>query len=145
VGEPNRAYLGAPGRRGVTGAAVKKIDVSAHIGDSGIALIHQMVNKMGFAWHERKLDAGIDGEIELRNPVTGEVANRLILVQSKARDRPFPGENDPEAGPLVQARLAVFSGKTPDWMVQIPASSVEAISASSSAWPTPRPWLAGST
>jgi hypothetical protein len=73
---------------------MKKIDASAHIGDSGIALIHQLVNKMGFTWHERKLDAGIDGEIELRNPVTGEVANRLILVQSKASDRLFPGEND---------------------------------------------------
>jgi hypothetical protein len=49
---------------------------------------------MGFVWHERKTDAGIDGEIELRNPVTGEVANRLILIQSKARDRRFSGEND---------------------------------------------------
>ncbi|MCW6005232.1 DUF4365 domain-containing protein [Micromonospora sp. CPCC 205371] len=73
---------------------MKKIDASAHIGDSGIALIHTLVNKMGFAWHERKLDAGIDGEIELRNPATGEVANRIILVQSKASERPFPGEND---------------------------------------------------
>ncbi|HUZ52198.1 MAG TPA: DUF4365 domain-containing protein [Streptosporangiaceae bacterium] len=73
---------------------LKKIDASAQIGDGGIALIHQLVNKMGFTWHERKTDAGIDGEIELRNPVTGEVANRLILIQSKASDRRFPGEND---------------------------------------------------
>jgi hypothetical protein len=76
------------------GCPLKKIDVSAQIGDGGIALIHQQVNKMGFVWHERKTDAGIDGEIELRNPVTGEVANRLILVQSKARNRRFSGEND---------------------------------------------------
>jgi hypothetical protein len=81
-------------KRSIRGTGVKKIDTSAHIGDSGIALIHQLINKMGFVWHERKLDAGVDGEIELRNPVTGEVANRLILVQSKASDRPFPGEND---------------------------------------------------
>jgi hypothetical protein len=73
---------------------LKKIDASAQIGDGGIALIHQIVNKMGFTWHERKTDAGIDGEIELRNPVTGEVANRLIFIQSKASDRRFPGEND---------------------------------------------------
>lgn len=48
------------------------------------------------SWHERNgnLDAGIDGEIELRNPATGEVANKLLLVQSKASDRPFPGENE---------------------------------------------------
>ena len=69
---------------------LKKISASAQIGDGGIALIHQVVNKMGFTWHERKTDAGIDGEIELRNPVTGEVANRLILIQSKASDRRFP-------------------------------------------------------
>jgi hypothetical protein len=73
---------------------LKKIDASAQIGDGGIALIHQQVNKMGFVWHERKTDAGIDGEIELRNPVTGEVANRFILIQSKARNRRFSGEND---------------------------------------------------
>ncbi|WP_181810930.1 DUF4365 domain-containing protein [Streptomyces ipomoeae] len=75
---------------------MKKIGKSSHIGDSGIALIHQMVNRMGFVWHERTgtLDAGIDGEIELRDPSTGEVANRLILVQSKGSDRPFPGENE---------------------------------------------------
>jgi len=89
---------------------MKKIDTSAHIGDSGIALIHQMVNKMGFVWYERKLDAGIDGEIELRDPSTGEVANRLILVQSKASERLFPGEND---------RTFHFQCKQPDvdyWM-----------------------------
>ena len=76
------------------GCPLKKIDASAQIGDGGIALIHQLVNKMGFVWHERKTDAGIDGEIELHNPVTGEVANRLILIQSKARDRRFSGENE---------------------------------------------------
>ncbi len=73
---------------------MKKIDRSAHIGDSGVALIHRRVNAMGFVWHERKLDAGIDGEIELRDPTTGAVANRLLLVQSKASDNRFPGEND---------------------------------------------------
>ncbi|MFJ6944170.1 DUF4365 domain-containing protein [Streptomyces wuyuanensis] len=75
---------------------MKKIGKSSHIGDSGVALIHQMINSMGFVWHERAgtLDAGIDGEIELRDPSTGEVANRLILVQSKASDRPFPGESE---------------------------------------------------
>jgi hypothetical protein len=76
---------------------VKKIGASSHIGDGGIALIHQMVNTMGFNWHPREgsLDAGIDGEIELRDPSTGEVANRgVIFVQSKASNRPFPGENE---------------------------------------------------
>lgn len=74
---------------------MKKIDKSAHTGDGGIALIHMRVYEMGFVWHERKTDAGIDGEIELRNPVTGEVANRTLFVQSKGKgERRFPGEND---------------------------------------------------
>lgn len=72
----------------------KKIDASQQIGDGGIALIHVLVNAMGFVWHERKTDAGIDGEIELRDPSTGEVANKVLLVQSKATNRKFPGEND---------------------------------------------------
>jgi hypothetical protein len=80
VGRPEHDFL----RTTTTGCPLKKIDVSAQTGDGGIALIHQQVNKMGFVWHERKTDAGIDGEIELRNPVTGEVANRFILIQSKA-------------------------------------------------------------
>ena len=42
-----------------------------------------------------------------------------------------------------RARLAVFSGKMPDWMVQIPAASVEAISASRSRRPMPRPRVGG--
>ncbi len=73
---------------------MKKVDASQQIGDGGIALIHQVVNAMGFVWHERKIDAGIDGEIELRDPSTGEVVNRFLLVQSKASERKFPGEND---------------------------------------------------
>jgi hypothetical protein len=90
VGRPEHDFL----RTTTTGCPLKKIDVSAQTGDGGIALIHQQVNKMGFVWHERKTDAGIDGEIELRNPVTGEVANRFILIQSKASNRRFSGEND---------------------------------------------------
>ncbi|WP_306211076.1 DUF4365 domain-containing protein [Actinoplanes sp. RD1] len=73
---------------------MKKIDKSAHTGDGAIALIHQRVYEMGFVWHERKTDAGIDGEIELRNAVTGEVANRTLSVQSKGKgERRFPGED----------------------------------------------------
>ncbi|MCH7229949.1 DUF4365 domain-containing protein [Glycomyces sp. L485] len=73
---------------------MKKISRSDQIGDGGIALIHRLVNEIGFIWHERQTDAGIDGEIELRNSATGEVANRFILVQSKAKNQSFPGESD---------------------------------------------------
>jgi hypothetical protein len=61
----------------------KKIDKSAHIGDAGIALIHTRVSAMGHVWHARAVDAGIDGTIELRDPATGLVSNRHLLVQAK--------------------------------------------------------------
>lgn len=64
-------------------------------GDAGIALIHRRTSEMGFAWHPRgTLDAGIDGEIELRDPATGAALNKILFVQSKASERPFPGETD---------------------------------------------------
>lgn len=72
----------------------KKIDRSAQIGDAGIALIHRQVNEMGYVWREKGKDAGVDGEIEFRDPVTGEVTNRRLLVQSKASENRFPGETD---------------------------------------------------
>lgn len=70
----------------------KKIDKSAHIGDAGVALIHTRVSAMGHVWHARAVDAGIDGTIELRDPATGLVSNRHLLVQSKASDLSFGGE-----------------------------------------------------
>lgn len=79
----------------VTGYLVpKKIDRSGQIGDAGIVLIHRHANEMSYVWREKGKDAGIDGEIELRNPMTGEVTNRRLLVQSKASENRFPGETD---------------------------------------------------
>ncbi|TDX04035.1 DUF4365 domain-containing protein [Kribbella sp. VKM Ac-2566] len=72
----------------------KKFDQSSQTGDEGIALIHTRVLQMQHVWHERRRDAGIDGQIEIRDPSTGEVANRFLYVQSKASNNPFPGESD---------------------------------------------------
>ncbi|MFD7311031.1 DUF4365 domain-containing protein [Promicromonospora sp. NPDC059942] len=72
----------------------KKVDKSTHIGAGGVALISLLVHDIGHVWHERHIDAGIDGMIELRNPVTHEMSNRHLLVQSKAQDRPFAGEDE---------------------------------------------------
>ncbi len=72
----------------------KKISDRAVFGDRGIALIHDRVLEMGFLWHQRGgLEAGIDGEIELRDPATEAALNRVILVQSKASGR-FDGEDE---------------------------------------------------
>src|SRR3954451_6241913 len=62
-------------------------------GEAGMALIDQRVVAMGFIWHPRRTDHGIDGEIELVDRDQRRPLNRTISVQSKARER-FPGEND---------------------------------------------------
>lgn len=79
-------------KRGDRVGSGKQVSRSAHIGDAGIALIHQRVSAMDHVWHERTVDAGINGTIELRDPATGEVSNCPFQVQSKASDNDFPGE-----------------------------------------------------
>jgi hypothetical protein len=74
--------------------ARKKIGKRDVIGDQGIALIHQIVSEMEFVWNEIHLEAGIDGIIEIRDPVTEEVTNNIIQVQSKATAGSFIAEND---------------------------------------------------
>lgn len=82
----------------------KKISRQDNIGDAGVALIHGRVAAMGHVWHERKTDAGIDGEIELRNAASGEVRNHILLVQSKASEADFPGETDASFHYVVKER-----------------------------------------
>jgi hypothetical protein len=72
--------------------SAKKITERSLIGERGIALIHKRVLDMGYVWHDRRVDAGIDGEIELRDPATEAALNRIMLVQSKASERPFARE-----------------------------------------------------
>lgn len=63
------------------------------IGEGGVALIAQRVNEMGFLYHDRRVDHGIDGEIELVGP-NGEALNRVVMVQSKASNRRHSYETD---------------------------------------------------
>lgn len=63
-------------------------------GDAGIALIHRIVNSMGFVWNAIHFEAGIDGLIEIRDDVTAEVTNFIIQVQSKAGPSHFRNETD---------------------------------------------------
>ena len=72
----------------------KKIGKRDIIGDQGIALIHQIVSDMEFVWNDIHLEAGIDGIIEIRDPVTEEVTNNIIQVQSKATAGSFIVEDD---------------------------------------------------
>lgn len=63
-------------------------------GEGGEALISLRASQMGHVYHRRPgPDAGIDGQLELRDPLTQEATNKLLLVQSKSRAA-FPGEDD---------------------------------------------------
>jgi hypothetical protein len=65
---------------------------------------------MGYLYHDRRVDHGIDGEIELVSP-NGDALNLVIMVQSKASNRPhtfetadsFPMDGGP-GGPGLLAR-----------------------------------------
>jgi tetratricopeptide (TPR) repeat protein len=72
----------------------KKVSRQTLIGERGIALIHTRVTEMGFLFHPRRVDHGIDGHIDLVDPSSGEVLNLVLLVQSKASTLPFTAETE---------------------------------------------------
>jgi hypothetical protein len=53
-------------------------------GDKGIALIHRIVNDMGFVWNALHFEAGIDGIIEIRDVVTAEVSEEDVSREHQA-------------------------------------------------------------
>lgn len=71
----------------------KKITNYSIIGQKGINLIEHLVLEMGYVWHPRTIDAGIDGMIELRDTKTEEAYNFHILVQSKATEGSFQNDD----------------------------------------------------
>jgi hypothetical protein len=118
----------------------KKITDSAITGDTGIALIHTIVGRMRHVWREwnGSLDAGIDGSIELRDPLSGEVTNKHVLVQSKAWTVPFPGEDDTKFHFVCDDRDIDYWMKADDPVVLIcshPATS-------EAWWVHVQPWFA---
>ena len=73
----------------------KKVISQSAIGQDGVNLIEQIVQKMGYIWRPTPIfDVGIDGEIEIRDPVTGEMTNSIIKVQSKSTTKSFQSETD---------------------------------------------------
>ena len=63
----------------------KKVTSQSIIGQQGANLIEQIVLKMGYVWRATSIfDVGIDGEIEIRDPMTGEMTNTIVKVQAKA-------------------------------------------------------------
>ncbi|MHC4477991.1 MAG: DUF4365 domain-containing protein [Planctomycetota bacterium] len=75
--------------------ARKQIHVRELIAQQGINLIEKIVLDMGFVWRPTSIhDAGIDGEIEIRDAASGEPVNCIIKVQSKATTGKFTAETD---------------------------------------------------
>jgi len=64
----------------------KKVSPQTLIGEAGVSIIARRVNEMGYLYHDRRVDHGIDGEIELVAP-NGDALNLVVMVQSKASNR----------------------------------------------------------
>jgi Domain of unknown function (DUF4365) len=77
----------------VAANGIKKVTPQTLIGEAGMVLIAQRVNEMGYLFHDRRVDHGIDAEIELVGP-GGEALNRVIMVQSKASNRRYVRETE---------------------------------------------------
>lgn len=73
----------------------KKLTHQTLLGQQGANLIERIVSEMGQVWRPTQVhDAGVDGTIEFRDTVTGEVSNRLVQVQSKATSKRWESESD---------------------------------------------------
>jgi hypothetical protein len=55
-------------------------------GQRGVNLVEKIVLDMGFTWEATRVDAGIDGQIEIRDPATGEMKNWILRAQVKERE-----------------------------------------------------------
>ena len=73
----------------------KKADRQTITGESAIHRIVAVVDAMGHLWHPTiGKDSGVDGEIELRDPGTGEVRNVRIGVQSRGTEQRLTRETE---------------------------------------------------
>lgn len=74
---------------------MKKVISQSFIGQQGVSLVERIVQKMGYVWRPTAIfDVGIDGEIEIRDPTTGEMTNTIIKVQVKATTNQFQSERE---------------------------------------------------
>ena len=72
----------------------KTYSESDQIGEEGQRLVALTVTQLGHIWHDRRIDHGIDGQIELVDPLSRAASNIQVMVQSKATDREFPSETE---------------------------------------------------
>src|SRR5205085_12290963 len=71
----------------------KKVAPQSIIGQQGANLVERIVLQMKYAWRPILIfDVGVDGEIEVCDPETGEATNATVRVQVKATTQPFQAE-----------------------------------------------------
>jgi hypothetical protein len=72
----------------------KTLRDASFIGQAGANIVATRLNDMGYAWHpgNASLDAGIDGYVELRDPINGAALNLMLPLQSKATAQPWAAE-----------------------------------------------------
>jgi hypothetical protein len=106
----------------------KTVTAQTVIGEQGIALIGSRCLEMGYIFHPRRVDHGIDGHIDLVDPDSGALLNLVLLVQSKAQNRPFTSETADEFHYICDQRdLDLWlSGNAPVLLVFSHPSSNEA-------------------
>ena len=75
-------------------ASQKTYSESEQIGEEGQRLVALAVTRLGHIWHDRRVDHGVDGEIELVDPLSRSVSNVHVLVQSKATTGRLSGETE---------------------------------------------------
>lgn len=74
-------------------ASRKKLTPQTLLGQRGANLVERIVLEMRYAWRPILIfDLGIDGEIEICDPQTGEATNLILRVQVKATAQPFQRE-----------------------------------------------------
>jgi hypothetical protein len=72
---------------------MKKLSSQGLIGQQGVNLVERIVLGMKYAWRPTPgFDVGIDGEIEVCDPITGAATNSYIKVQVKSTTQPFQAE-----------------------------------------------------
>lgn len=83
----------------------KKVAPQSVIGQLGANLIERIILQMNYIWRPTFIfDVGIDGEIEICDPVTGEATNNIVKVQAKATTRPFQAETSDSFEYLCEQR-----------------------------------------
>lgn len=91
----------------------KRLSRQSAVGQLGVNLIEKIVTEMGSRWSATgELEVGIDGYIELFDPITGEATGLHLSAQSKAVTR-FSGDANKVTFPCKREDIAYWLSTSP--------------------------------